>query len=203
MAEKINGGGSPAVEGDDARRALLDAAIELVATHGPDGFSAREVAKAAGVNYGLIHYYFGNRNELLRQAIRRELDSWSADNPNRDDEAWTPMLLGVRPPERAWRSLVHMSLNWDRYADLVDDFPLMRHRLQIHRDHLGDDVDDVRLKAALVASTCLQMGWLTVSNWYLASVDATEQERKSIEDFVIELERSILTFALRTATDTS
>jgi len=183
-------------EGDDARHALLSAAIELLAVHGPDGFSAREVAKAAGVNYGLIHYYFGNRTELLRQAIRHEVDSWGATIPNIHDEAWTPLLLGVRPPERAWRSLVHMSLNWDRYADLAGDFPLMKHRLQVHRDRFGDDVDDARLKAALVASTCLQMGWLAVSNWYLASVDATDDERVLIEDFVIEVERSILDLAV-------
>lgn len=187
----------PHVDVDDARDALLDAAIELLATHGPDGFSAREVAKAAGVNYGLIHYYFGSRNELLRQAIKREMDGWGATNPNIDDTAWTPLLLGVRPPERAWRSLVHVALNWDRYAEIVDDFPLMRHRLQIHKDHFGDTIDETRLKAALVASTCLQMGWLAVSNWYLASVDASDHERTAIESFVIDVERSILTLAAR------
>jgi AcrR family transcriptional regulator len=187
---------TPPADGDDARQALLDAAIELLATHGPDGFSAREVAKAAGVNYGLIHYYFGSRNELLRQAIRREIDSWGASNPNIDDQAWTPLLLGVRPPERAWRSLVHVALNWDRYAEIAGDFPLMRHRLQIHKDHFGEQVDETQLKAALVASTCLQMGWLAVSDWYLASVDASGDERTTIENFVIEVERSILELAV-------
>ncbi|MCU1360590.1 MAG: hypothetical protein JWN99_1879 [Ilumatobacteraceae bacterium] len=184
-------------DSDDARQALLDAAIELLAVHGPDGFSAREVAKAAGVNYGLIHYYFGNRNELLRQAIRAEIDRWGASNPNIDDQEWTPLLLGVRPPERAWRSLVQVALNWDRYSEIVDDFPLMRHRLQIHKERFGDQVDETRLKAALVASTCLQMGWLAVSTWYLASVDATDDERASIEQFVVDVERSILELAAR------
>lgn len=181
---------------DDAREALLDAAIDLLATHGPDGFSSREVAKAAGVNYGLIHYYFGNRNELLRQAIGREMDGWGANNPNVDNLEWTPLLLGVPPPERAWRSLVHLALSWDRYADVVDDFPLMRHRLQIHKAQFGEGVDESQLKAALVASTCLQIGWLAVSDWYLASVDATDQERRSIESFVVDVERSILDLAL-------
>ncbi|MBI5090443.1 MAG: helix-turn-helix transcriptional regulator [Actinobacteria bacterium] len=181
-----------AARSEAARSALLEAAIELLAAHGPDGVSSREVAKAAGVNYGLVHYYFGSRNELLRQAIAREMDRWGATNPDIDAEEWTPLLLGAPLPERAWRSLVHLALCWDRYADVVDDFPLMRHRLQIHRERFGDEVDEGRLKAALVASTCLQIGWLAVSNWYLASVDATDHERDVIERFVIDVERSIL-----------
>lgn len=194
--EQAKGQASHSAGDDHARRSLLDAAIDLLAARGPDGFSSREVAKAAGVNYGLIHYYFGNRNELLRQAIKREMDRWGATNPSIDDQEWTPLLLGVPPPERAWRSLVHLALSWDRYAEVVDDFPLMRHRMVIQRKRLGDAVDEARLKGAMVASTCLQMGWLAVSNWYLASVDATDDERVVIEDFVIELERSILELAV-------
>jgi AcrR family transcriptional regulator len=175
-----------------AKVALLESAIELLAAHGPDGVSSREVAKAAGVNYGLVHYYFGSRNELLRQAVAREMEQWGAANPSIDADEWTPLLLGAPLPERAWRSLVHLALCWDRYGDVVDDFPLMRHRLQIHRERYGDEVDEARLKAALVASTCLQIGWLAVSNWYLASVDATDDERELIERFVVDVERSIL-----------
>ena len=184
---------------DHARQALLDAAIDLLAAHGPEGFSSREVAKAAGVNYGLIHYYFGSRNELLRQAIAREMDRWGAANPQVDALEWTPLLLGDPPPERAWRSLVHLALSWDQYSDVADDFPLMRHRLQIHKERLGDEVDEVQIKAALVASTCLQIGWLAVSQWYMASVDATADERQVIEQFVVEVERSILDQAIGTS----
>jgi AcrR family transcriptional regulator len=175
-----------------AKVALLESAIELLSMYGPDGVSSREVAKAAGVNYGLVHYYFGSRNELLRQAVAREMEQWGAHNPSIDSDEWTPLLLGAPLPERAWRSLVHLALCWDRYGDVVDDFPLMRHRLQIHRERFGDEVDETRLKAALVASTCLQIGWLAVSNWYLASVDATDDEREAIERFVVDVERSIL-----------
>jgi AcrR family transcriptional regulator len=185
--------------GDHARQALLDAAIDLLAAHGPDGFSSREVAKAAGVNYGLIHYYFGTRNELLRQAITREMDRWGATNPDVDAQEWTPLLLGVPPPERAWRSLVHLALNYERYSDVVDDFPIIRHRLNIHKVRFGGEVDEVQIKAALVASGCLQIGWLAMSQWYLASIDATDDERQTIERFVVEVERSILSQALESA----
>lgn len=182
---------------DRAREALMDATIDLLAVHGPDGFSSREVAKAAGVNYGLIHYYFGSRNELLRQAIKRETEQWGATNPNIHDLAWTPLLLGVRPPERTWRALVHLALNWHTYSDVVEDFPLMRHRMKIHQEHFGDDLDPTQLKAALVASACLQIGWLAVSNWHLESVAATDDERQIIESFVNDVERSMLQLAMQ------
>jgi AcrR family transcriptional regulator len=187
---------SQSSDGDHVREALMDAAIDLLAVHGPDGFSSREVAKAAGVNYGLIHYYFGTRNELLRQAIKHETEQWGATNPNIDDVAWTPLMLGVRPPERTWRSLVHLALNWDTYSEVVEDFPLMRHRMKIHQEHFGDEIDPTQLKAALVASACLQIGWLAVSNWHLESVAATDDERQIIEAFVNDVERSILALAM-------
>lgn len=183
-------------DGDRARDALLEATVELLADRGPAGFSSREVAKAAGVNYGLIHYYFGSKGELIRQAIRRELRGWEENSPNKDSTEWTPLMVSDPPPDRAWRSLVHLALGFDRYGGELDDFPLMRHRLEVLGEHFGDRLDPTRLKAALVASTCLQIGWLAVSDWHLASVDATADERSAIEAFVVEVERSILDTAL-------
>jgi AcrR family transcriptional regulator len=54
-----------------ARTALLDAAERLLITEGHAGITTRKVAAEAGVNHGLVHYYFGSIEELLFQAMER------------------------------------------------------------------------------------------------------------------------------------
>jgi len=52
-----------------AREALLAAAVELFAEHGPASVSIRDIARYAGVNHGLVHRHFGSKVDLLAEAI--------------------------------------------------------------------------------------------------------------------------------------
>jgi AcrR family transcriptional regulator len=56
---------------EGARTALLDAAERLLIDEGHAGITTRKVAAEAGVNHGLVHYYFGSIEELLFQAMER------------------------------------------------------------------------------------------------------------------------------------
>ena len=49
---------------DHARQALLLAAIEAFGEHGEAGARTDAIAKAAGVNKALLHYYFGTKDAL-------------------------------------------------------------------------------------------------------------------------------------------
>jgi AcrR family transcriptional regulator len=51
--------------------ALLDAAEQLLIDVGHAGITTRKLAEQAGVNHGLVHYYFGSIEELLFQAMER------------------------------------------------------------------------------------------------------------------------------------
>jgi len=59
----------------DARQqatvALMDAAEGLLYEVGYAGVTTRAVAEAAGINHGLVHYYFGSMEELLTQTLER------------------------------------------------------------------------------------------------------------------------------------
>jgi AcrR family transcriptional regulator len=46
---------------EEVRRALLDAAQRLIAERGPGNVTLREIAEAAGVNFGLVYQYLGTR----------------------------------------------------------------------------------------------------------------------------------------------
>ncbi len=49
----------------------MDAAEHLLYEVGYAGVSTRSLAEAAGLNHGLVHYYFGSMDELLTQTLRR------------------------------------------------------------------------------------------------------------------------------------
>lgn len=54
--------------------ALEDAALKLLRDQGVlAGINLREVADEAGVNRGLVYHYFGNRRDLLRAALRKDV----------------------------------------------------------------------------------------------------------------------------------
>jgi AcrR family transcriptional regulator len=53
------------------REALIAAAQTFLATTSPSQINRLELARAAGVDPGLIRYYFGNKDELLAEAMER------------------------------------------------------------------------------------------------------------------------------------
>lgn len=55
--------------GSGSRDKILKAASRLFADHGYDGCSLREIADHAKVNVGMIHYFFGTKQALLREAF--------------------------------------------------------------------------------------------------------------------------------------
>ena len=54
-----------------AEDALLDAAERLLVEVGYSGITTRRLAEEAGVNHGLVHYYFGSNENLLVRALER------------------------------------------------------------------------------------------------------------------------------------
>ena len=72
-----------------AEEALLDAAERLLVEVGHAGITTRRLAEAAGVNHGLVHYYFGSNEALLVRALERfterllerQRELYSADEP--------------------------------------------------------------------------------------------------------------------------
>ena len=106
----------------DATDALLDAAEQLLIDVGYAGITTRKLAERAGVNHGLVHYYFGSiENVLLRtldrfteRLIARQRALYAADVPF--IEKWrTAMRYLVEEDvryEKVWLEL--QALAWNR-----------------------------------------------------------------------------------------
>lgn len=61
------------LSGDKAQR-IVDAMRASVATRGAAGSTFDHVAREAGVSRGLLHYYFGTKEALLVEVVRRHCD---------------------------------------------------------------------------------------------------------------------------------
>jgi AcrR family transcriptional regulator len=108
-----------------AEEALLDAAERLLVDVGYARITTRRLAEQAGVNHGLVHYYFGSNENLLVRALERfterlivrQQELYAADVPF--VEKWrTAMRYLVSEDvtyEKVWLEL--QALGWNN-ADL-------------------------------------------------------------------------------------
>ncbi|MTD46528.1 TetR family transcriptional regulator [Conexibacter sp. W3-3-2] len=62
-----------AIDGEKAQR-IVEAMRRSVAQRGVAGSTFDHVAGEAGVSRGLLHYYFGTKEALLAEVVRRECD---------------------------------------------------------------------------------------------------------------------------------
>ncbi|MGD1057621.1 MAG: TetR/AcrR family transcriptional regulator [Solirubrobacteraceae bacterium] len=63
--------GSRSLSGEKAQR-IIDAMRRSVAQRGTAGSTFDHVSREAGVSRGLLHYYFGTKEQLLAEAVRRD-----------------------------------------------------------------------------------------------------------------------------------
>ncbi len=66
-------GAARSLSGEKARR-IIDAMRRSVARRGTAGSTFEHVSREAGVSRGLLHYYFGTKEQLLVEAVRRDCE---------------------------------------------------------------------------------------------------------------------------------
>lgn len=115
----------------DARIAILDSAEAGFAEFGFGGASLRAIAREAGVNQAMVAYYFGSKEGLFQEVIRRR-----ADRINKQRETILDAILARGKP----------SLD-----ELMDAF--IRPAMELARDRTRGGYSYVKLIAVLVSST--------------------------------------------------
>ena len=74
----------------DRRTQMIEAAAAVLARQGYEGTSMKEIAAEAGVSSGLLHYYFGTKEELLAAIVRHLHDQLINE--------WHDTVAGVEDP---------------------------------------------------------------------------------------------------------
>jgi AcrR family transcriptional regulator len=112
-----------------AEEALLDAAERLLVEVGYARITTRRLAEEAGVNHGLVHYYFGSNENLLVRALERFTERLIA----RQRELYAAEIPFVEKWRTAMRYLVSEDLSyekvWLELQALGWNSPQMRTRL--------------------------------------------------------------------------
>jgi AcrR family transcriptional regulator len=72
-------------QGDESRRAILDATLALAAERGYDATTVALVQKATGLPASSIYWHFGSKDELLAATLEHSYRSWRATAPT-----WAP-----------------------------------------------------------------------------------------------------------------
>jgi AcrR family transcriptional regulator len=138
-----------------AEEALLDAAERLLVEVGYSGITTRRLAEEAGVNHGLVHYYFGsNENVLVRalerfteRLVARQRELYAADLPF--IEKWRTAMRYLTSEdttyEKIWLELQALAMNnselRDRLAHVNDEWrAVLTEAFEPARDEFGIDM---------------------------------------------------------------
>jgi AcrR family transcriptional regulator len=113
-----------------AEESLLDAAERLLVEVGYAGITTRKLAEEAGVNNGLVHYYFGSNENLLVHALERFTDRLVT----RQRELYAADMPFIEKWRTAMRYLVSEDVTyekiWLELQALGWNHPELRERLQ-------------------------------------------------------------------------
>jgi AcrR family transcriptional regulator len=95
----------------DTRSRLLDVAEELFANHGISATSLRSITAAAGANLASIHYYFGSKEELIRQVFARRVGPLNDERLRMLDRFESEAPDGIPTVEQLVEAMVAPVLN--------------------------------------------------------------------------------------------
>jgi TetR/AcrR family transcriptional regulator len=101
---------APSVARSAAEEALLDAAERLLVEVGYAGITTRRLAEEAGVNHGLVHYYFGSMENLLVRVLERFTERLTA----RQRALYAADIPFIEKWRRAMRYLVGEDVEYEK-----------------------------------------------------------------------------------------
>jgi AcrR family transcriptional regulator len=128
-ARALTGAAQKTSAREAAEEALLDAAERLLVDAGYAAITTRRLAAEAGVNHGLVHYYFGSNENLLVRALER----FTARLVARQRELYAADLPFIEKWRQAMRYLVGDDVTyekiWLELQAMAWNHPELRERL--------------------------------------------------------------------------
>ena len=166
-------GAVPARNRDATRNAILEAAGQLIAEKGVDGFSMSEVAQRGNINRALIYHYFQNRDNLVFETIRfivqrHESMNEGADAPERN------FRMHIEHPEIA-RFLFHLMLNGHPIPRLSSRLLAAIKALEAVKEAQGPE-------STLDPTFAVITGWLVQISWSFARNEVARQFGITVEE---------------------
>ena len=183
-----------------AEEALLDAAERLLVEVGHAGITTRRLAEEAGVNHGLIHYYFGSIENLLVRVLERytaamtarQRAMYAADVPfiEKWRQAMRYLVADDVAYEKIWLELQALAWNRpelrERVAEVSDEWravlteafaePHERYGIEMPLEALVTLVVTFNEGIILERLSGVEEGHAALLDWIEAWLDAKEKE---------------------------
>ncbi len=182
----------PDPSGPPSRRALIETAKELLHTRAPSTVPGRELAARAGVNYGLVHHYFGSKEAVFRAALHELRDDFLRRHP----EADLPDLVGGEDPYL--RAVGRSQIDYPGELGPGEGFPIgealvsaMTARIRAQRPDEPEDRVSVGAKAHAVALMAFQLGYGLYRATLEADVGVSDKDRAQVRQALTSLYRSM------------
>jgi AcrR family transcriptional regulator len=166
---------------DEVRAAVLDAAARHFAAHGANA-SLRDIAADAGVNLGLIHRHFGNKDDLL-QAVLDEQRRLGTDLVTAAPDAATAVRQIFEETTRKdqhVRTLAWLLLDDEQGRSLRHEYPA----IAALRAKTSDDPDEA---LRLIAAFTMIYGWTVFGPQLREAFGYPAGERADVEARLAEL----------------
>jgi AcrR family transcriptional regulator len=175
---------------------ILAAAFKEFATHGFAGARVDEIARRAGINKRMLYHYFGDKEALFREVLRRKLA---------ERQAW-----GVSTPDAAQRSLPYWfaltcrDMDWIRLLEwealqffekpLIDESKrreaaaqaVQRIRGRQARGHLTRQFDAPQVLLAMMALTTFPLAFPQLTRLITGQRVSQPAFRKKYTEFLRE-----------------
>ncbi len=159
------------------KRKLIDAAKDLMTMKSPRQVSGRELARHAGVNYGLIHHYFGSKDAVFAEAfveatevIGQRWDTGGMVPVNTTDEA------------RSYRTFAKIEVDQD-HSPITD----LLHRIVKGQASLrGCDTTNSDMLGDVAVAAALQFGWGAFEEEIVTALADFGIDREQLRSLVAE-----------------
>ena len=159
------------LEGDKAQR-IIAAMRASVAARGAAGSTFDHVAREAGVSRGLLHYYFGSKEQLLVEVVRQDCDARIQAMDERlagagnVDEVMQALLIGLQEfiGEPSSQAVIYEMLSASRRseeirAELAELYRRWREHMAVAlREKEREGVVTLQSDPAAVASMLFALG---------------------------------------------
>jgi len=169
--------GAPDRGREVVRRKLIEAATHLMTIRSPRHVSGRELARQAGVNYGLIHHYFGSKDAVFAHAFKESTEAMA--------QRWdTGGIVPVNTSDeaRSYRTFAKIEVDQDQ-SPITD---LLRRIVSGQSTVRGCGPDDAEMLGDVAIAAALQFGWGAFEEEIVAALSEYGIDREHLRELVAE-----------------
>ena len=188
--------------GDTRRKQILEGMLKAMAEHGLMKINMSDVAEAAGLSRGILHYYFKNKDEMIgalvahlrdlhllrfRSLTEKIEDSWQLLK----DSLWYPIHAfgssGGAPLARVWIAFWGLASHHEDVHTFIIDVQreLRRHFREIIQAGVATGSFSLNVNPERLASVILSVLEGSIVQWHMSP------DTKLVSDNITELEKML------------